>query len=38
MDWFNNDPPDVGESMVFIRSVFAGIRKKAKVLEEIGDF
>jgi hypothetical protein len=36
--WFDNDPPYVNESLKYIQSVFRDIRKKAKVLKEIGDF
>ncbi len=38
MSWFDSDPPDVGESLQYVRSVFNGIRKKAAVLECVGDF
>lgn len=39
MSWFDNDPPDVDESMEYIRSVFRGIFKKAtKIIEVVGDF
>lgn len=39
MSWFDNNPPDVDESLAYIRSVFRDIRKKAtKVLEVVGDF
>lgn len=39
MSWFDSDPPDVDESLAYIKSVFDDIRKKAtKVLEDYGDF
>lgn len=39
MSWFDNDPPDIDESMAYIRSVFCGIFKKAtKIIEVVGDF
>lgn len=39
LSWFDNNPPDVDESLAYIRSVFKDIRKKAtKVIECVGDF
>jgi len=39
MSWFDSDPPDVDESLAYVKSVFDDIRNKAtKVLEVIGDF
>lgn len=38
MSWFDNNPPDIDESLSYIRSVFKDIRKKAEVIEVIGDF
>lgn len=39
MSWFDNDPPDINESLAYINSVFTDICKKAtKVLEVYGDF
>lgn len=38
MSWFDSDAPDIGESLSYIQSVFTDIRKKAKVIEDIGDF
>lgn len=35
---FDNDPPDIDQPLAYIKSVFRDIRKKAKVLEDIGDF
>lgn len=39
MSWFDNNAPDVGESLSYIKTVFRDIRKKAtEVLECVGDF
>jgi hypothetical protein len=38
MSWFDNDAPDINGSLAYIRSVFRDIRKKAQVIEVIGDY
>ncbi len=38
LSWFDNNAPDVDESLAYIKSVFKDIRKKAKVIQEMGDF
>ena len=38
MTWFDKEAPSVNDELPWVRSVFKGIRKKAKVLEVIGDF
>lgn len=36
---FDNDPPNIGDSLAWVESVFRDIRKKAtKVIDCIGDF
>ena len=38
MSYFDSDAPSVNDPLSWVRSVFRDIRKKAKVLEVIGDF
>jgi len=38
LSYFDNDPPSIDDPMPWIKSVFRDIRKKAKVLDVIGDF
>ncbi len=39
MSWFDSNPPDIDESIGYIRSVFRDIRKKAtRVIDCTGDF
>lgn len=35
---FDNNPPSIDDSIAWVKSVFKDIRKKAKVVEVIGDF
>jgi hypothetical protein len=38
LSWFDSDPPDIDEPIAYIKTVFRDIRKKTKVLEDVGDF
>jgi hypothetical protein len=39
MSWWDNNPPDIGESLDYIKTVFRDIKNKSKdVLECIGDY
>lgn len=38
MSWFDDEPPSVGDTVSWVRSVFRDIRKKAEVIEVAGDF
>lgn len=38
LTYFDGEPPSINDDMKYVQSVFRGIRKKAKVLEVIGDF
>lgn len=38
LSWFDCDPPDIDQPLPYIKSVFRDIRKKATVIESIGDF
>lgn len=38
MSAFDRDPPSINDEIAWIKSVFRDIRKKAKVIEVIGDF
>ncbi len=35
---FDSNAPDINEPLAWVKSVFKDIRKKAKVIEVIGDF
>lgn len=37
LSWFDSDAPYI-DGLSWVKSVFRDIRKKAKVIEEIGDF
>lgn len=38
LSYFDSDPPSIDDSKLWILSVVRDIKKKAKVLEVIGDF
>jgi hypothetical protein len=38
LSYFDNNPPSIDDSLTWVRSVFADIRKKARVKLDVGDF
>ena len=38
LSYFDNDAPSINDTLEWVKSVFNDIRRKAKVIESIGDF